>query len=108
MPHSEIEAEEAPAAKLPLDVVAEHPEEDHVAEKVHESAWKNMMVTSVSTAAAGRRLAPNNAAGQCANRSRLIHLVGRAERLDEEHREVDGDQGPGHVSRLRHLNGLSS
>ena len=41
MPHSEIEGEKAPAAERLLDVVAEHPQEDHVAEHVHESACRN-------------------------------------------------------------------
>ena len=36
MPQREIERQEPRAAERLLDVVAEHPEEDHVAENVHQ------------------------------------------------------------------------
>src|SRR5579864_9298203 len=79
----QIETEEAPATERLLDVIAEHEQEEHVAENVHEIAMhehrgeqREERRQRTGSAAAGQRHR-----NQSRHLIELVHLVGPAERL---------------------------
>ena len=94
----QIEGEEAPMPERLLDVVAEHKQENHVAENVHEIGMQELLGDERERLPAAR---PDGAgAGQRRrNQSRqlieLVHLVGPAKRPAMKNTdEVDDDQEP--------------
>src|ERR1051326_1793523 len=97
----QIKAEKAPVPQHLFDVVAEHEQEQHVAEHVHEVGMQEHRGDE-------RERRPQHARQAAAGEERwnqsgktvsLIDLVGAD--LIEEHAEIDRDEGPHHVWRLR-------
>ena len=102
----EIEDEEAQPAERLLDVVAEHEQEDHVAEQVAPAAVQEHVVTRVSF---GRQRAGRMDLADQRRRRRAERgddrMPGRAvgRDLDEEDQDIERDQPPGRERLHRQL-----